>query len=317
MFYPLGLQINPRDIEVLRGLFESRVMLQKHATELYFEGRVEAAKKRLQKLKGAGVVAQLPRRQYEKGVLFLTRQGFLVLSQEADISHYPKLDWTALEKRLQVSDLSLNHELAVVDVKTAFHRAARQLANYELVEFSTWPRLFAFPTTRRDPRTGRAGTLVKADAFLRIKDSNGGIFHFFLEVDRSNEVQKLLAHKALCYRDYYQSGGFALRLGNPADAYRLCPFRVLMIFLNAERRNNAAERLLQQSPPILKIVWLSTLTEVIANPFGAIWMRPADYQAATLGTSFNPQNQQSAIYRRQMEREELIDKSVQKLALLD
>jgi hypothetical protein len=50
-----SLQLQSRDIELLRGLFESRVMTNDHATALYFDGENEAAKKRLQKLKAAGL----------------------------------------------------------------------------------------------------------------------------------------------------------------------------------------------------------------------------------------------------------------------
>ena len=37
----INLQI--RDFALLRGLFECRVMSKEHATELYFEGKSEAA----------------------------------------------------------------------------------------------------------------------------------------------------------------------------------------------------------------------------------------------------------------------------------
>lgn len=56
-----ALQLQDRDFAVLRGLFESRVMTTEHATALYFDGKVEAAKKRLQKLKTAGFITERPR----------------------------------------------------------------------------------------------------------------------------------------------------------------------------------------------------------------------------------------------------------------
>jgi len=49
-----ALQLQDRDLALLRGLFESRVMTNDHAAALYFDGKSEAAKKRLQKLKAAG-----------------------------------------------------------------------------------------------------------------------------------------------------------------------------------------------------------------------------------------------------------------------
>ena len=68
-----ALKLQPRDLVLLRGLFESRVMTTDHAAALYFDGKGEAAKKRLQKLKSAGFIAERPRRTFEPSVLFLTR----------------------------------------------------------------------------------------------------------------------------------------------------------------------------------------------------------------------------------------------------
>ena len=54
-----------RDFALLRGLFECRVMTTDHATALYFDGKNEAAKKRLQKIKAAELISERPRRAFE------------------------------------------------------------------------------------------------------------------------------------------------------------------------------------------------------------------------------------------------------------
>jgi hypothetical protein len=64
-----------RDFRLLRGLFESRVMTAAHIATLYFDGKREAAKKRLQKIKAAGFIGERKRRVNEKSVLFLTRKA--------------------------------------------------------------------------------------------------------------------------------------------------------------------------------------------------------------------------------------------------
>ena len=66
------LRIQDRDVAFLQGLFESRVMTLAHASTLFFGGKPEAAKKRVQKLKAAGYVRERPRHTYEPSVLFLT-----------------------------------------------------------------------------------------------------------------------------------------------------------------------------------------------------------------------------------------------------
>ena len=50
---PFSIALQPRDIELLRDLFGSRVMTLAHITALHFSRKAEAAKKRLQKLKAA------------------------------------------------------------------------------------------------------------------------------------------------------------------------------------------------------------------------------------------------------------------------
>jgi hypothetical protein len=92
---------------------------------------------------------------------------------------------------------------------------------------------------------------------------------------------------------------------------------VLMVFQNAERRNNAAERLLLLNPPILTQTWLTTFAEVTARPLEAIWVRPLDFRNAVKGTRFEIGHTEArSIYRRQAEREALVETTVVKQALL-
>jgi len=53
----LPISLQDRDLALLRGLFESRVMTNNHAAALYFDGKGEAAKKRLQKIKADGLIS--------------------------------------------------------------------------------------------------------------------------------------------------------------------------------------------------------------------------------------------------------------------
>jgi hypothetical protein len=310
-----GVVLQNRDCALLRGLFESRVMAAAHVAVLYFGGSREASKKRLQKMKATGLIGARKRRVNEPAVLFLTRKGHAVLKEQQLLSVYPKLSASVFEKRASVSDLTLRHELEIMDVKAAFHSALKKSDTFSIVEFSTWPRLNEF----KAQRSGYDGAevLVKPDGFIRIrekeKDSGVSEHTFFLEVDRSTETQDTLVNRASCYLDYYKSGGFAVRNSAPRSAYKEFPFRVLVVLKNAERRNNTAERLLQSNPPILTLVQLSTYADVIANPLGKIWIRPADYRAVTNKTAFESR---AGTYRRQSEREYFIEGAIKKLALL-
>jgi Replication-relaxation len=88
---PDSLQFQPRDFALLSGLFESRVMTAEHVATLHFNGSREAAKKRLQKLKAAGLIAERKRKAYEPAVLFLTSKAFAVLRENGCLAEYPPL----------------------------------------------------------------------------------------------------------------------------------------------------------------------------------------------------------------------------------
>jgi hypothetical protein len=316
----VAIKFQNRDLALLRGLFECRVMTTAHATALFFDNKIDAANKRLQKLKAAGFIGERPRRAFEPSVLFLTRNGLTLLQEQGVLAQYPSLDLSALERRASVSDLTIRHELEVMDVKAAFHAAIKTTPSFTVETFSTWPLLNEFTAYR--PGYDGAEVPVKPDGFICIheKDASGGKFEhaFFLELDRSSETQDKLVAKAACYRDFYQRGGFAIRNGATRDDFKKFPFRVLMVFKNAERRNNTAERLLQNTQPILRLAYLSTFEEVTRDPAGAIWIRPLDYREATNGTQFAPEKQPKKWgYQRQTARERFIEHSVKKRPLLD
>jgi hypothetical protein len=315
----IPIELQDRDFDILRGLFESRVMNGAHVASLYFNSKREAAKKRLQKLKVAGLIGERRRRAYEPSVLHLTGKAFALLRDQGILSEYPPISQASLEKRARVSDLTIHHELEVMDVKAAFHVAVGQEAALSIEEFCTWPLLHQFESFRAGHSI--AEVTVKPDGFIRIqeREQDGGLSEhtFFLEVDRSSETQDTLVSRASCYLDYFKSGGFAVRNGAPRSAYKDFPFRVLMVFKNAERRNNTAERLLQSSPPILTQACLTTLDEVTKNPLGNIWLCPVDYREAVRGTPFEVNERNGGwSYKRQSAREVLVEQRVAKFSVL-
>ena len=313
----ISIILQQRDWEIITSLLESRIATTAHIATLHFNGSKDAAKKRLQKLKAAGLIGERRRKVYEPAVLFLTRKAFDVLKERGVLAQYPSLDSSSLDKRTRVSDLTLKHELEVMDVKAAFHSNIKRTDTFTVAEFSTWPLLYQFEAARN----GGSEVTVKPDGFIRVheKENDGGMSEhsFFLEVDRSTETQDTLVARASCYLDYYKSGGFAQRNSAPRSTYKEYPFRVLMVFKSAERRNNTAERLLENNPPILTLTCLTTFEEVTENPLGPIWIRPADYRAVTAGTPFDTEGRrQTWQYKRQTEREVFVERQVKKMRIL-
>ena len=284
---PPSIQLQVRDLNVLRGLFDSRVMTLDHIAALHFDGQREMAKKRVQKLKTGGFIGERPRHASAAAVHYLTGQSLTLLHERGELSSYPKLSRPALLKRSQVSALTLQHELDTMSVKAALVSAIRTTDQFRVVEFSTWPLANQFKIRRSaiDP-TESGEQLVKPDGFIRIHESgtDGTEFehNFFVEVDRSNETQEKLARKALCYLEYYRSGGFAVKRGLSPSQAKERPFLVLIVCKTNARRDNALEGLLQNDPPTLTQAWLTTFGEITTDPLGPIWIRPKDYRDARL-----------------------------------
>lgn len=299
---PANIEHQERDIALLRDLFASRAMTLVHIAALHFRGRAEAAKKRLQKLKAAGLIAERPRKARDPGVLFLTREGFDLLTDRGELADYPALTWPQFERRSRVSPLTLRHELEVMDAKAALAPAVAGLSGMTVIEFSTWPLLHQFDVQTR----GRAPIRVKPDGFLRVeeKGADGEVFEhaFFLEVDRGTETLDTLGRRLFAYREYYSGGGFATTFGAPRADFAQYPFRVLIVLPSDERRNNLAESLLALKPPIETQAWMTTASELRSDPLGPIWLRPRDYRDALVGAGF-AEDRPRAAYRRNRQRE--------------
>jgi hypothetical protein len=256
----------------------------------------------------------------EPSILFLTRKAFMLLDDQGALSGYPKLGRNSFEARTRVSDLTLGHELEVMDVKAAFYASLATSQHFSLAEFCTWPLLYSF-RARRSPSSS-IESVVRPDGFIRIRDKDeepeDSLREYFLEVDRSSETQDVLVSRAACYRDYYRSGGYAVRNGAQAADYKKYPFRVLIILQSIERRNNTAERLLENDPPILSLTWLTTLSEVTAHSLGRIWIRPRDYREAIAGTPFDLDRKKPGVkYRRLEQRDRFLESKIRKFDLLE
>lgn len=274
-----NVQLQPRDTQLLLGLYASRLMTLPHIATIYFGNRTDAAKKRVQKLKRAGLIRQRPRRFSEPSLLFLSNHGLTLLSEHIHLAGAGRMD-SQFRRRLSVSALMLRHELSVLDVKAATVASVLKREQLKLHTFSTWPSLYEFRTRQQRGEH----VVVKPDGFVVIeelrKDEGHRQHAFFLEVDRSTERLDILVSKACCYRNYYLSGGFSQRHGSSPSEYKTFPFRVLFILKTVERRNNVARTFLEVSPPFATQMWLTTLDEAKGDPLGCIWITPRDFAEA-------------------------------------
>ena len=260
-----SIQLQPRDLELFRGLLDSRIMTLRHIAAIHFDGHPEAAKKRVQRLKAEGYVRVRSQRANESAIYILTRKAFETLRQNGMLPEIPRLGWAAQEKRGKVSDLTLRHELGVMDCKAAMFTAVRTRPELSIVEFSTWPQKIQFEMIH--PIAG-VKVVVKPDGFicLEAKHESRRTAFFFLEADFSTESLETLAMKIRCYRNYYRQGGFAKRLGHQMKDYRKFPFRVLVVCISAKRCSNLAELLRRGNPPISKFSFITTAVDFWSDP---------------------------------------------------
>src|ERR1043166_5036577 len=111
------VKLGERDFAVLAELLHCRFSTLPHLAALFFNGSEEAAKKRLQSLKGAGLVNQKPRRPGEIGIQQLTEAGYQELQRQGLLGGFPPLSRGYLGRRARVSELTLKHEQEVLDLK--------------------------------------------------------------------------------------------------------------------------------------------------------------------------------------------------------
>lgn len=304
--------IQERDCAVLLDLLHSRVLTLRHVALLHFGGRYEAAKKRMATLRAASVVAAHPRTLFTPALLHITKTGLSLLHKRRMIAFRPDVGAKVLKARFVIPPTAIRHELAVLDTKAAFCHALSASGTAQVLEFTTWPLLNQFIVHRE---------VVKPDGFVRyrITTTTGitGDGCCFLEMDLSTEPQTTLVKRALQYVAYAKSGAFAAlqeRSYHDAKGY---PFRVLFVMENESRRNNTIERLLDQRPPVLALIWLTTLSALKRDPLGEIWIRPADYRSAINGTPFASRNGSSSrMYRRDVARDTFVERHVARRRLL-
>ncbi len=77
-----NIELQARDLDILKGLFESRLATLAQLAELYFDGKKEAAQNRVKKLKDAGFLKERPRANVgAPSIVHLSRRGFDTLTE--------------------------------------------------------------------------------------------------------------------------------------------------------------------------------------------------------------------------------------------
>lgn len=207
-----------------------------------------------------------------------------------------------------------SHSAAVAILATSILSGSRCPNHNSAAGVSTHSTALQFTVPTRTP--GQHNQTVRPDGYFRLTASDSPPLDFFLEVDRSTEALRILVEKARGYRAFYRTGGFARRCGGSPVDFHKYPFRVLMVFMTAERRNNVAELLLHDRPPIRSQVLLTTFAETISDPFGPIWITPEAYRQALGSDMPTVPHAKRRPYRRPSARDTLVEARVEKVSIL-
>lgn len=295
---PSTIDITARDRRLLRALYESRFLNLSHITALFFEGKAPAAQQRVLKLKRDGFVReQVGRKTSEPARISLTRTAFEYLMRNELLAGYPVMRWDSLADRLSIKPETVAHEVAVLDVRVAVERGLDEVG-LELLEYSTWPRLFTFSLSPHPSAEngGRDSYALTPDSLIRFRDAERSSYTFFVEVDRSSEDRARLLEKALAYKALQAEHQALLRtrLGaSPTGA----PIPVAALFVFQSRadgignsrmsRNNFIERLAANTN-LQRLIYAATYEDVTRDPLGKVWLRPKEYRAALVDTPYDP-----------------------------
>lgn len=270
-----GLELQPRDVRFLVDLFDSRISTIKQAEALHY-GTYDVAKRRLLRLAEAGLIEPIPVKTAGTGkpptVYAFATRAFRLLHGAGQLKQFAAEQWDRkLRKRFKFSASTMEHELDVMEAKSALSPAIAAVPGWTVEEFGVWPERYRFKARRLGRRI-----VQRPDGYLRLvrieADGSRRVLHFFLELDRGTEQLSVLQGKADGYRQHYQDGGFARWLGKNAEQPAVA-FRVLFIVPSSLRQTNAAAALRQIQ--IGEHVWIATQEDFLREPLGGVWITPA------------------------------------------
>jgi hypothetical protein len=248
--------LQKRDISIFRELAASRFLTVPQISNLCFNGKVEATKKRLQKLKNCAYL------ESERILWGCPPCVWLRPKAATFIDH-------RLKRRPATSPAiaTLQHEIAVRDFRTAI-LVQQKNSNSTLEECSIAPSALSFGSE----------SWLRPDAFLSL--GTPAPQHFFVEIDRGTESLCELMEKAEEYRRLLKAGVFARRCGSATTEYKKHPFRVLLLLSSERRQENLLTALSTQG--FREFVLTTSVDRACKTPFGCIWRAPAGGTALRL-----------------------------------
>jgi hypothetical protein len=268
--YPLPLQLQPRDRQVLACLYRHGFLLRDHLHTLCFPNcALRRVTRRLQKLAEAELIVgePLPLGAFPLGIgslaahqsqfaYRLSKQGANVVSQAIEV------DAALVRRRTQAAPSYVGHAVAVASIATAFQNHA-QRQNYQLGAFLCASEAkYAFHFKRNDSPHYQDVELLPDGLVSLVK---GASYPIHIEADMATQGRQALESKLEAYFWYAHTGALNLRL--------TCPTLYLALVTTSPERVAVLLKILgEMQHPELAHVRVTTFSELTQEgPFGLIW----------------------------------------------
>jgi hypothetical protein len=218
-----AMQIQPRDLEILKSLADYRFLTTPHILALH-PGGERNMQRRLQKLFHEGFVDRPPRqlswhRPQGDMVYALGNRGADLLAERLNLQR-GKVDWTT--KNREARERYINHSLMVANFRTVLTLALRDNQKARLAAWQQGKELkdYVKLDSRKVP--------VVPDAFFTLEDPQARM-HFFLEADQSTMTRARFLKKMMAYWQWWKEGRQGEKFGIKA-------FRILTLCKSEARR---------------------------------------------------------------------------------
>jgi len=275
----------PHHLILLRDLYFSRAATRIQLERLSPPGIRHETADRLAELCEQGLVRPRELRIGGEVVFCLSRSGFDCAASNGVIPEAVGIAPKRIWRRLEVSDMTILHELELVDLRIAFEREGRRALDVIDCQLETCLNQCSF--------TGREGRRMFPDGRLRLRRRGGGdsSLVFYIEHDRGSETLSRIVGKVADYRHLAEHGKEA--------------FRLIVVVPSVERRNNIALELARAFPELPNFILIGVFAEVIRNPFEDVFLTPGQARKALEGFNEGRSNSGGA-YRRSKARDERI-----------
>ena len=249
-------RLTQRDVEVLVGVYNYRVLRRDQIQQLFFPSKNTTN----ERLKFLYQHCLLQRRwlpvEYGQGMgqalYLLDRCGADIVAQALDVDR-GQLGWRCSHNL--VSSYFLRHTLTVNDIRVAITLGARH-TGHRLLKWITEEELGAKPEyvyVLTKNRSQKVAVIPDGYFILGLGDRRA---HFFVEADRATVSNRRWALRIRAYQEYVRSGKYAQRYGARS-------LRVLTV-TSGERRLANLKRTTEQAGGGARF-WFTTLTRATSG----------------------------------------------------